>query len=203
MASSSQETATAAPDPSLVLFARGVIARLTIWPALRLAVDEAWGGPDSAQKRTWIVSVIVDAFDPAESQENPDEYYVEDMLLQMMADEFDTVLEDGSAEAVAKDIMKLWANISIPVGVQLIDEWEAQVQKMKGKKIASQKVVDETIETDGESGSSDGEDEDDDMEGDEAPRLVERREPKEREEPEVDEDGFILVKGKGKGNRAG
>lgn len=199
MASSSQDTTTATPpDLSLVLLARGAIARLEIWPTLRLAVDEAWGGPDSAQKRTWIVSVIVDAFDPAESQEPPDEDYIEDMLLQMMADEFDTVLEDDSAQGVAKDIMKLWNTISTADGLQLVQSWETQAQKMKGKKIASQRVVDETEETDGESGSSDGEDEGEmEVDDEEAPKLLDRRARREREEPEVDEDGFTLVKGKG------
>ena len=207
MASSSQlADVTKAPEPKLILLARGVIARLTIWPALRLAVDELWGGPESAQKRTWMVSVIVDAFDPAESQETPDDYYVEDMLLQMMADEFDTVLEDGSTETVAKDIMKLWNNIGDPNGAQLVENWEIQAQKMKGKKVTSQHVVDDSAEFDGEDGSSDGdddEDEDDGIEVDDAPQLLDNRVEKGRAEPEVDEDGFTLVKGKARGNRPG
>ena len=71
------------PEPHPVLFARGVIARLAFWPTLKLAIAESWGGPESAQKRTWMASVIVDAFDPTESSEVPDDIYLEEMLLQI------------------------------------------------------------------------------------------------------------------------
>ena len=51
------------PSPSLVLFARGVIARLSIWSILTQAIAENWGGPHGLQKRTWLASIIVDAFE--------------------------------------------------------------------------------------------------------------------------------------------
>jgi pre-rRNA-processing protein TSR2 len=69
-----------------LLFARGVIARLSIWPVLQAAVDSSWGGPKSAQKRTWLASEIVDAFEasvPPGSAEQPDEEYVELTLIQV------------------------------------------------------------------------------------------------------------------------
>ncbi|KAI5116888.1 hypothetical protein M0805_009278 [Coniferiporia weirii] len=205
MASSSTTAApTSAPEPKLVLFARGVIARLSIWPALRVAVDQSWGGPESAQKRTWIASVVVDAFDPSESQETPDAFYVEDMLLQVMADEFDAELEDGSAEAVAKDIMKLWTDVADVSGRKAVELWEEQAQKLKGTRVAYEEVVDENAEFDGESGSDD-EDSDEEGEGemdaDGVPQLLAPHERKQREQPEVDDDGFTVVKGKGKAHK--
>lgn len=51
------------PDPALILFARGVIARLEVWPALRVAVEQGWGGPSSREKRRWLASEIVHPFD--------------------------------------------------------------------------------------------------------------------------------------------
>ncbi|KAI0717547.1 Pre-rRNA-processing protein TSR2-domain-containing protein [Cerioporus squamosus] len=153
-----------APSQTSILFARGVIARLAYWPALRIAVDQLWGGPDSASKRTWLASVLVDDFE--EASDTPDADYVEDRLLQVMADEFDAVLEDGSAEEVAKDVVRLWAEVSQGRDA-LVTEFEERADKLKGKK-----------ET--------------------APQLLERP-PK--EEPEVDEDGFTTVKGKGKSHR--
>lgn len=57
------------------------------------------------------------------------------MLLQMMADEYDTVLEDGSAEAVAKDIVKLWDNLSRSESLQMVENWEGRMQKSKGKRV--------------------------------------------------------------------
>ncbi len=88
-------TSTTAPD--LILFARGVIATLELWPALRLAVDESWGGPDSREKRRWLAGEVVDMFEqsiPSPSRKNskietPDAVYVEEMLLQVMSDEYE------------------------------------------------------------------------------------------------------------------
>jgi pre-rRNA-processing protein TSR2 len=177
-----------APLPSLVLFARGVIARLAIWPALRIAVTESWGGPGAPEKRKWLASAIVDSFE--EEDPVPDVGYVEQMLLQIMADEFDTILEDGSAEDVAKDIVKLWDD-SIAGRQGLMLDLETQAEKVKGKKL----LADEGMASDEEKQWTD--DEDDDESGDEAPKLLPER-TREREEPMVDEDGFTLVKGKGK-----
>jgi pre-rRNA-processing protein TSR2 len=40
-----------------------VIARLEVWPALRVAVEQGWGGPSSREKRRWLASEIVHPFD--------------------------------------------------------------------------------------------------------------------------------------------
>lgn len=183
-----------APPPSSVLFARGVIARLAIWTILRIAVQEGWGGGGAAAKRTWIASVIVDAFE--EQTPTPDDQYIEEMLLQIMADEFEAVLEDDSAESVAQDIVRLWQETRIGKQDFLL-KFEELADKMKGKKVDAQMVV-----------SNEGEEWEDDDEGsdadddEEAPQLLQHPPPPPpKNEPEVDEDGFTLVKGKGKGRR--
>ncbi|KAH9483284.1 Pre-rRNA-processing protein TSR2 [Psilocybe cubensis] len=186
MDTSSQQSV---PPPSSVLFARGVISRLAIWPILRVAVQENWGGPDAAAKRTWLASVIVDAFE--EQTPTPDDQYVEEMILQIMEDEFEAVVEDGSAESVAQDIVRLWDESK--VGTQdLVLKFEQLADGLKGKKTEVQVQV-----ADGEEEWSD-EDGDDDEAGDEAPQLLEHPIPKASKEPEIDEDGFTLVKGKGR-----
>ena len=181
---------TTAPPPSSILFARGVIARLAIWTTLRIAVQENWGGPNAAAKRTWLASVIVDAFE--EQIPTPDDQYIEELLLQVMADEFDAEIEDGSAESVGQDIVQIWDETR--VGKQdLVLKFEDLAEKVKGRKPnAQEKVVsDEEDWEDDDGEDDDGEDED------EAPLLIEqaisRSTPR---EPEVDEDGFTLVKGK-------
>ncbi|RDX43046.1 hypothetical protein OH76DRAFT_1447465 [Lentinus brumalis] len=179
-----------APPQTSILFARGVIARLASWPALRIAVDQLWGGPDSAAKRTWLAGVLVDDFEGAA----PDEDYVEDRLLQVMADEFDTVLEDGSAEGVAKDLVRLWAEVAQGRDA-LVREFEERADKLKGKTVQAEEGAGDASDWEDESGEE-GED-GDGAEG-EAPRLLERPQ---KEEPEVDEDGFTTVKGKGKSHR--
>ena len=180
--------ASSSPPQSSVLFARGVIARLAYWPALRIAVDQGGGGPESAEKRTWLASVLVDDFE--EQDPKPDLDYVEDRLLQVMVDEFDANLEDGSAEAVAKDIVRLWEDVSAGK-TDLLKDFEDKADRLKGKKFEVEEAAGD---------NSDWEDMSDDDEPEEAPQLVERqRAPK--EQPEPDEDGFTTVKGKGKNHR--
>ncbi|EIN04312.1 hypothetical protein PUNSTDRAFT_108435 [Punctularia strigosozonata HHB-11173 SS5] len=201
MASTSSATSTttssAAPSRS-VLFARGTIARLAVWPALRVAVEQGWGGPASAEKRTWLASVLVDAFE--ETHPTPDAEYVTEMLLQIMEDEFDCNLEDDSVEGVARDVVKMWEDAEAG-REEHIKALEQQAEKLRGRKI-DVKVEDAIAEgsdweDDEESGDEDVEMED----SDQAPTLVPAREAPTKEEPEVDEDGFTLVKSKGKGRR--
>ncbi|KAJ3544187.1 hypothetical protein NM688_g5770 [Phlebia brevispora] len=194
--SAPSSTAVDTPSDTSVLFARGVIARLAVWPALRVAVDQGWGGPESAQKRTWIASVVVDAFE--EEDPVPDATYIELQLLQIMEDEFETELEDGSAEVVAKDVVKLWNEVQ--AGSQdALKEFEEQAEKLKGKKVQVEEAAGDDSDWEDESGEE-GMDEDDT----EAPQLLDTqsmpaRPPK--PEPEVDEDGFTVIKGKGRSHR--
>lgn len=180
-----------APSPSSVLFARGVIARLAIWATLRIAIQENWGGPHGPAKRTWLASAIVDAFQE-QSEHPPDDQYIEEMLLQVMVDEFDTIIEDGSAESVAEDVVRLWEETQTGK-TELLLKFEELAEKTKGKKpIAQEKVVSDVEEADGD----DWEDEDE-VDGAEAPKLLDRLESlKLSREPQVDEDGFTLVQSK-------
>jgi pre-rRNA-processing protein TSR2 len=189
---------SAPPATSSVLFARGVIARLAIWATLRIAVQENWGGAHGSEKRTWLASVIVDAFE--EQVPAPDDQYIEEMLLQVMADEFEAVVEDGSAESVAQDVVKIWDQTRIGKD-DLVKKFEELAEKMKGKKASAQEKVvsDDEDEGDWEDGEGDEEDE---MEEDEAPQLMQLPlEERKKEGPEVDEEGFTVVRGKGKGRR--
>jgi len=180
------------PPASSVLFARGVIARLAIWAVLRIAVKENWGGPGASSKRTWLASVIVDAFE--EQTPTPDDQYIEELLLQVMSDEFETVIEDGSAEAVAVDIVHLWDETRIGKG-ELVVKFEELEEKVRGKmpNIQEQVVSDDDDWEEEES----EEEEENKGDGEEAPRLIEHSVSKQvSKEPEIDGDGFTVVKGK-------
>ena len=179
------------PPASSVLFARGVIARLAIWATLRIAVKENWGGPGASSKRTWLASIIVDAFE--EQKPTPDDQYIEELLLQVMSDEFETVIEDGSAEAVAVDIVRLWDETQIGNG-NLVVNYEELAEKVRGKMpdVQEQVVSDDYADWDDED-----EDEDEEGDGEQAPQLVERPVSKQViKQSEIDEDGFTMVKGK-------
>ncbi|KAF8812768.1 hypothetical protein BYT27DRAFT_6407698 [Phlegmacium glaucopus] len=185
------------PPASSVLFARGVIARLAIWATLRIAVKENWGGPGASSKRTWLASVIVDAFE--EQTPTPDDQYIEEILLQVMSDEFETVVEDGSAEAVAVDIVRLWDETRIGKG-DLVIKFEELAEKVRGKmpNIQEQVVSDDDDWGEDEVEEDDNEGEDENQgDGEEVPRLIARLDSKQvSKEPEIDEDGFTVVKGK-------
>ena len=145
-----------------------------------------------------MASEIVDAFEPADPSDIPDAIYLEEMLLQIMADEFDTILDDGSTEAVARDIMSLWeakdAEERLKASVAV---WEERADKFKGKKVVSKEIVQDS-EVDGDSDEWEDEDGED---SDEAPQLLNRQPLSRLEEPQVDDDGFTVVTRNSKGHR--
>lgn len=124
-------------------------------------------------------------------KDNPDadEEWIEEFLLQVMLDEFEVAVDDGSAGDVADEMVRLrglcqkgdFAEVEA-----LKRRWESRGRDVAG---AFQRGEDEEVET---SGSEDEDDEDGegDVDMDEAPRLVRTREPV---VPEVDEDGFTKV----------
>ena len=188
----------AAPNPALILFARGVIARLELWPALRIAIEQGWGGGfPSYEKRLWLASEIVDLFDNTNTKTNNDALpvdaeYIASMLVQVLEDEFDATFEDGSVEAVAGDIVALWG-----AGEEAVGMWERRAEGVRGKKVEVRKEV--GSEEDGD--EDEWEDEESAEEGEEeAPQLVlvadaEVQRPP-RPKPIIDEDGFTLVQKK-------
>lgn len=83
----------------------GVAYLLHSWPALTLAVTSNWGGANSSEKRDWLCGAIADMFPPLDQSTTsstggdngePDDYDVEETLAQVMQDEFEVRVEDGS-----------------------------------------------------------------------------------------------------------
>ena len=70
-----------------------------LWSALDIAVQNEWAGPESSNIRDWLGGVIVDmfSFPPGIQVEAED---IEEVLLQVVADEFELRLEDDSAYQV-------------------------------------------------------------------------------------------------------
>ncbi|KAJ6787897.1 hypothetical protein PWT90_01880 [Aphanocladium album] len=194
-------------------FEQAVAYALHLWPALTLSVTNGWGGPDSAEKRDWFAGAIVDLFPeftdaatPAASSTNvnnntsapapasadeADTEDVETVLLQVMVDEFEVNVDDDSALEVAQQIVR--ARTQCAVGQY--DETNALAErfaKLKGSKVGQmfQKAEDPNQDTDDEASGSDDDDDDDggsDVDMGDAPA------PREKQEPQVDEDGFTMV----------
>ncbi|KXG48235.1 Pre-rRNA-processing protein TSR2 [Penicillium griseofulvum] len=158
------------------------------WPALSLAVQSNWGGPNSSEKRDWLCGAISDMLSDRPETDAED---LEEVLVQVMNDEFDVAVDDESAADVADMIMELKAQTDRGEFGTIQQMLEKFQKKSQNRSAASQfqrvEAADEDQETDEES-------EEGDVEMGDAPNLV--RAPRERAEPEIDDDGFTKVVGK-------
>ncbi|GAW13872.1 hypothetical protein ANO14919_032630 [Xylariales sp. No.14919] len=208
------------PETRQQQFEQSVAISLHLWQSLTIAVQNNWGGPDSSDKRDWLAGVIVDMFPSfvelaavaiastantpsqngtkSQSKKLPDEPIVEDVeetLLQVMFDEFEANVDDQSEAEVADRIMKCRAQCAVG-DFALVEELRARWLETKGKKVVAQAAADQDQDTDWESGSDDDEDDDEngdpDVDMNDAPALVPVA-PREKPQPEIDEDGFEKV----------
>lgn len=163
------------------------------WDDLETAVDNGWGGPESAAKRDWITAIIVDLF---KTQKVVDAALIEETMLYAMVDEFDTNVEDDSALPIAVGIINLYKECSegnYSMLEELYTKWE-QKQKNKPHHVKHVHVEedplnpDSAIEEDDEEIELVEEDDDDDEMGEQSSNRG----------PIVDDDGFELVQKKGK-----
>ena len=123
--------------------------------------------------------------------------YVEEFLLQVMNDEFDVNVEDGSGEEIAAKMVGL-RKMTLQGDFAMVDEmyakW-AERQRKEGDTVRFQHVVrgEQDDDTDWDSGDADT-DEDEEMDDTpigEAPPLA--RVSKEKVQPRIDDEGFTEV----------
>ncbi|KHO01782.1 Pre-rRNA-processing protein TSR2 [Metarhizium album ARSEF 1941] len=181
-------------------FEQAVAYALHLWPALALAVENNWGGPDSGDKRDWFAGAIVDLFSEFSDSpqtnaiDEPDLEDVETVLLQVMMDEFEVNVDDDSSTEVAGNIVRARAQCAIGQFDE-VNKLGQRFQNLKGNKVDQlfQKAEDADQDTDWESDHDEEDDDDDagDVDMDDAPALPSA--PKEKPAPEVDEDGFTKV----------
>ncbi|XP_051950770.1 pre-rRNA-processing protein TSR2 homolog [Xyrauchen texanus] len=87
------------------LFVEAVGAVLETWPVLQIAVDNGFGGVHSQQKADWMVAMLQQYFnDNVDLQQNE----VEDFISDLMNNEFDTMVEDGSLPQVAQKVCVMY-----------------------------------------------------------------------------------------------
>ena len=67
-------------------------------------MQNQWGGPDSADKRDWLAGAIAEQFQKDTETDGDD---VADMLLQVMEDEFEVVVDDGSEVPIATKVIQI------------------------------------------------------------------------------------------------
>ncbi|CAO1616233.1 unnamed protein product [Sympodiomycopsis kandeliae] len=144
----SSTTATELP-PSFqqLLFARGVILTFQLWPSMRAAISQEWGGPDSQDKCDFIISYICDTYGgPSGSSslgryespyfenapqipETPDQDDLAEVLEGYLADEFDARIEDDSCDFIASRI----ASIHKGIFISPADESQQAAEDVKNK----------------------------------------------------------------------
>lgn len=171
-------------------FDHGIWYALSLWPALHVAVQNSWGGPDSSEKRDWFAGAVSDLFSGRQDTDAED---LEAFMLQIMQDEFDCNVEDETEGEVARTILVLRKSLlegDLAAFEALEKRW-----KSRGMMKADVQVVDggdgEVDEEEFEGFDEMDEDEDRAPQGGQAPAA-----PRERPEPQVDDDGFTKVVGK-------
>jgi pre-rRNA-processing protein TSR2 len=162
------------------------------WPALTLAIQNHWGGPASDDKRDWFAGAISDLLTNGDVIDAED---LEEVLVQVMLDEFEVVVDDDSPAEVATSIIKGRQRIieqDYSEVDQMLAHWEEK-QKKGQERLLFKRVEQDDDGQDKDWETSDSEGEDVDM--DEAPQLVSATK-QDKPAPQVDEDGFTKVVGK-------
>ncbi|NP_001089467.1 uncharacterized protein LOC734518 [Xenopus laevis] len=88
------------------LFSEAIKAVLGSWPVLQIAVENGFGGSHSQEKAEWMADAIDQYFN---SNADLEQFEVEDTIMGMMNDEFDTIVEDGSQALVAQQLCVLYS----------------------------------------------------------------------------------------------
>ncbi|GAA5811208.1 hypothetical protein MFLAVUS_004639 [Mucor flavus] len=176
-----------ADHPNKLAFEEGVSYIFHNWTALKLAVEQDWGGVESAEKREWMIDLIVGHFDKRGSQLDIDE--IEDVLAQIMTDEFNATLEDDSPYLVAKHLVLLYA--------QCVKGDFSEVERLREKAKLQNSFTASSCVKQGD--DSDDDDEEDDIVDDNNQQQPEEKDDDMEEvpeEPTVDADGWEIVRRK-------
>ncbi|XP_041955179.1 pre-rRNA-processing protein TSR2 homolog isoform X1 [Alosa sapidissima] len=109
------------------VFTEGVRAVLETWPVLQIAVDNGFGGVYSQQKAEWMVDAVQQYF-----HDNSDlqQYEVEDFISELMNNEFDTMVDDGSLPGVAQQVCQMFKQCQ----QGKVEEVKSQISQLAKKK---------------------------------------------------------------------
>ncbi|XP_044067545.1 pre-rRNA-processing protein TSR2 homolog [Siniperca chuatsi] len=169
----------AASAASRELFTEGVRAVLHTWPVLQIAVDNGFGGVYGQQKADWMVDVVQQYFhDNADLQQCE----IEDFIAQLMDQEFDTVVDDGSLPQVSVSLLEVFSQWQQGALQQL----KHTINSLTQKKSQRPKVTALPTQSD-----EDSDDETQAMECESSSPSVSRTEP-----PQDEDDGWTVVRKK-------
>ncbi|XP_003215767.1 pre-rRNA-processing protein TSR2 homolog [Anolis carolinensis] len=118
------------------LFGQGVEALLNSWPVLQIAVENGFGGAYSQEKAEWMVGAVEQYFQSNADLE-PDE--VEDFLAELMNNEFDTMVEDGSLTQVSQQLCLFFRQCQHGDGAAVREAIVRLAQKKQEAKVVAAK----------------------------------------------------------------
>ncbi|KAG7521330.1 hypothetical protein JOB18_046314 [Solea senegalensis] len=128
----------AAAAASRELFTSGVRAVLHTWPVLQIAVDNGFGGVYGQQKADWMVDVVQQYFhDNADLQQSE----IEDFIADLMDQEFDTVVDDGSLPQVSLSLLQMFSQWQQGALQQLQLKVNTMTQKRERAKVQAPPTV--------------------------------------------------------------
>lgn len=178
-----------------------IALNLHLWPALSVAIQNAWGTSSPAlgeDKRGWLAGAISNLFAQNQIRDIED---LEDILEQVMSDEFEVVVDDGSLEEIARKIYTGRAQVlqgDTTEVTRLMSLWEEKRKKRFIIQAVQGPEVDQETDDDEDEEEWNGFQDTPDVDMDEASALVDSSQTKKKPEPEVDEEGFTKVVGKKK-----
>lgn len=177
---------SALPPAARPAFDEGATLIFRRWTALQLAVEQGWGGHQSLAKADSMIRDVLVWF------HNHKEHYADELqmdLEDMMSEDFNVELEDGSPELVSKALVELWHGCCRG-DLQELQRLRAVAYGNPSAPSAAQASAPQEPAESGSSGSSDDGDSAD-MDTDTQPTASaggSRRPP-----AQVDDDGFQVV----------
>ncbi|KAI5933259.1 Pre-rRNA-processing protein TSR2 [Manis javanica] len=129
-------------------FRVGVRAALEAWPALQIAVENGFGGVHSQEKAEWLGDAVEEYFFRNADLELDE---VEDFLGELMTNEFDTVVEDGSLPQVSQQLQTMFHHFQRGDGAALKEMVSCITQRKCRVRATALKTAREMDETDADS----------------------------------------------------
>ncbi|OBA15068.1 uncharacterized protein OGAPODRAFT_94899 [Ogataea polymorpha] len=183
-----RKTLELADEKSQANFELGVSMLVHGWQILTTAVDNSWGGPESAEKRDWITAVVIDLF---KQNKEVDIILIHETLFNAMEDEFDVIVEDQSTVHIASAVVQIYQECLAGNYDRVQTMYQKYLQKQEYRRTHGIEKVEVQDDSDDES----DDDSDEDMMDTDVPELQEAAsQPREV----IDEDGFTVVTRKGR-----
>ncbi|KAH3660374.1 hypothetical protein OGAPHI_006960 [Ogataea philodendri] len=179
-----QKTLELADEKKQANFELGVAMLVHGWDILTTAVDNNWGGPESAEKRDWISAIVVDLF---KQNKEVDIILIHETLFNAMEDEFDVLVEDHSTVHIASAVVQVYQDCLAGTFDRVQSMYQKYLQKQEYRKTHGVQKVELPSDESGD----DDDDEDEDMM--DVEHNHDHHDHHHSREPIVDDDGFTVV----------